>query len=352
MTNSNRPCRLNISALPRFCQENHFRSTRFSCFYGFIQDHQRLQAGGVHVIQAFVSHDISEEIQIQGRTARQGKSGTYSLILAESEIVKLGLDAARVQNMQPEECYRHLEIARKKAQSERSKKMDEVLAKANELDDQSHAYFDALTDGECKSARERLHSLYKQLGMGSARLSGQYHVVCCYDESGSMRRSWADLQQAHQTCMGTLQQMTEVKVSIVQFSSKARIVLAFADAQQAAQTNLPFGKGPDTLFKPPLQQASQLLQIGLQEHSGLTPVLLFMSDGVNRDGSCFQTIKSMEKRIPGLVLHAVIFRRPDSPALREMVEAATDGHFHVSVDGVSLKSTFSSIASSLEYTGQ
>ena len=303
------------------------------------------------MIQAFVSDDISEEIQIQGRTARQGKSGTYSLILAESEIVKLGLDASRVQNMQPEECYRHLDIARKKVQSERSKKMDEVLAKANELDDQSHAYFDALTDGKCKSARERLHSLYKQLGSG--RLRGQYHVVCCYDESGSMAgRPWADLQQAHQTCMRTLQQMTGVKVSIVQFGLDARTVLKFADAQQAAQTNLPFGNGPDTLFKPPLQQALQLLQIGLQEHSGLSPVLLFMSDGVNGDGSCFQTIKSMEEKIPGLVLHAVIFNRPDSPALRTMVEAATDGHFHVSADGISLQKTFSSIASSLEYTGQ
>ena len=305
------------------------------------------------MIQAFVSYDISEEIQIQGRTARQGKSGTYSLILAESEIVKLGLDAARVQNMQAEECYRHLEIARKKVQSERSKKMDEVLAKANELDDQSHAYFDALTDGKCKSARERLHSLYKQLGMGSARLSGQYHVVCCYDESGSMNgKPWADLRQAHQTCMGKLQQMTGVKVSMVQFGKYAHTVLQFADAQQAAQTNLSFGQQGDTKFKPPLQQAFQLLQIGLQEHSNLTPVLLFMSDGVNGDGSCFETIRSMEQEIPGLVLHAVIFNRPDSPALREMVEAATDGHFHVSADGVSLKNTFSSIASSLEYTGQ
>ena len=304
------------------------------------------------MIQAFVSDDISEEIQIQGRTARQGKSGTYSLILAESEIVKLGLDAARVQNMQAEECYRHLDIARKKMQSERGKKMDEVLQKANELDDQSHAYFNALTDGKCKSAKERLHSLYKQLGMGSARLSGQYHVVCCYDESGSMRgRPWADLQQAHQTCMGTLQQMTGVKVSIVQFDSTARIVLELVDPKVAAQTNLPF-RGGGTYFKPSLELAWELLQIGLQQHSGVTPVLLFMSDGENVDGSCFETIRSMEKQIPGLVLHAVIFKRPDSPALREMVEAATDGHFHVSVDGVSLKNTFSSIASSLEYTGQ
>eukprot|EP00536_Pseudo-nitzschia_multiseries_P011907 jgi/Psemu1/207274/e_gw1.432.56.1 len=35
--------------------------------------------GGVHVIQAFLSSDMSEEIQIQGRTARQGKKGSFML---------------------------------------------------------------------------------------------------------------------------------------------------------------------------------------------------------------------------------------------------------------------------------
>ena len=128
-------------------------------------------------------------------------------------------------------------------------------------------------------------------------------------------------------------------------------VLKLADAKVAAQTDLEFQSG-GTCFKPPLGLALQLFRSGLQQHSGLTPVLLFMSDGGNDDGSCFETIRSMEEEIPGLVLHAVIFNQSDSPRLREMVEAATDGHFHVSADGVSLKNTFSSIASSLEYTGQ
>jgi len=43
-------------------------------------DHVEKQ-GGVHVIQTFLSEDISEEVQIKGRTARQGKRGSYILIL-------------------------------------------------------------------------------------------------------------------------------------------------------------------------------------------------------------------------------------------------------------------------------
>jgi hypothetical protein len=48
------------------------RGTDFKCF-----DSKMLDAGGVHVIQAFFSIEISEEIQIKGRTARQGAEGSY-----------------------------------------------------------------------------------------------------------------------------------------------------------------------------------------------------------------------------------------------------------------------------------
>jgi preprotein translocase subunit SecA len=34
-------------------------------------------AGGVHIIQTFVSGDESESIQIEGRTARQGEKGSF-----------------------------------------------------------------------------------------------------------------------------------------------------------------------------------------------------------------------------------------------------------------------------------
>jgi len=37
--------------------------------------------GGLHVIQTFLSIDASEEVQIQGRTARQGEKGSYKLII-------------------------------------------------------------------------------------------------------------------------------------------------------------------------------------------------------------------------------------------------------------------------------
>jgi glycosyltransferase involved in cell wall biosynthesis len=43
-----------------------------------------VRSGGVHVIQTFVSEDISEEVQIKGRTARQDNKGSFGMVLLEA----------------------------------------------------------------------------------------------------------------------------------------------------------------------------------------------------------------------------------------------------------------------------
>ena len=52
------------------------RGTDFKC-----HDKTLIDAGGVHVIQAFFSDDKSEEIQVKGRCARQGADGSYSMVI-------------------------------------------------------------------------------------------------------------------------------------------------------------------------------------------------------------------------------------------------------------------------------
>ena len=44
--------------------------------------------GGIHVIQTFLSEALSEEVQIKGRTARQGEDGSYSMILSIKDLEK------------------------------------------------------------------------------------------------------------------------------------------------------------------------------------------------------------------------------------------------------------------------
>jgi len=59
------------------------RGTDFMCY-----DDELNMAGGIHVIQTFVSEDKTEEIQIKGRTARQGDKGSFSMVLCETELMK------------------------------------------------------------------------------------------------------------------------------------------------------------------------------------------------------------------------------------------------------------------------
>jgi len=66
-----------------------------------VNDQDVSTSGGLHVIQTFVSDELSEEVQIKGRTARQGDYGSYSMILLESSLEKFLVfqeDLAAVKN--------------------------------------------------------------------------------------------------------------------------------------------------------------------------------------------------------------------------------------------------------------
>ena len=67
------------------------RGTDFHC-----KDQKVLDNGGVHVLQLFWSIDSAERIQIQGRTARQGQPGSYSLLLCSTHLQKLGFEPGEI----------------------------------------------------------------------------------------------------------------------------------------------------------------------------------------------------------------------------------------------------------------
>jgi preprotein translocase subunit SecA len=52
------------------------------------RDTQLNDRGGTHIVQTFLSEMLSEEIQIQGRTARQGQEGSYSLVLLKEDALE------------------------------------------------------------------------------------------------------------------------------------------------------------------------------------------------------------------------------------------------------------------------
>lgn len=58
------------------------------------EDKSITAAGGVHIIQTFVSEDISEEIQIKGRTARQGNPGSFSFVIEKEPLEQFNIDVS------------------------------------------------------------------------------------------------------------------------------------------------------------------------------------------------------------------------------------------------------------------
>ena len=57
------------------------RGTDFIC-----RNQQLLANGGLHILQAFFSEELSEEYQIMGRGARQGDKGSYSMVLLDKDL--------------------------------------------------------------------------------------------------------------------------------------------------------------------------------------------------------------------------------------------------------------------------
>ncbi|CAL6101132.1 Conserved_hypothetical protein [Hexamita inflata] len=111
------------------------KGTDFICY-----DKQIDNNGGIHVIQTFVSDELSGERQIQGRTARQGNKGSYSLILLDSElmielnryinnessIVVIFYDPKRQKYFDGKYPERVRNIQQIKLDHEKSKKQDQV----------------------------------------------------------------------------------------------------------------------------------------------------------------------------------------------------------------------------------
>ena len=106
-----------ISLMPRCFG----RGTDFKC-----RDDSVIKAGGVHVIQTFLSLDQSEEVQIKGRCARQGDDGSYSMVLLKSD-----LEAFLIKKIPENDQYAYLNKMRNKQIKEivdnLAKKMDNVV---------------------------------------------------------------------------------------------------------------------------------------------------------------------------------------------------------------------------------
>jgi preprotein translocase subunit SecA len=114
-------------------------------------------SGGVHVIQTFVSDDVSEELQIRGRTARQGNSGSYSLAITYDEANKYGLTKSICDELtRTNAVYFALNNAR--ASLSNMKEMGKKVESLEKTHRNGMQYLNSLAKGDWATAIELLKS--------------------------------------------------------------------------------------------------------------------------------------------------------------------------------------------------
>ena len=104
------------------------RGTDFICY-----DDRVNKNGGVHVLQTYLSEDISEEIQAKGRTARQGEQGSYKILLNQDDLKqKFSIAPATIAEYKQEEYYDFLHAERNRCFDEKYTDIDKKVKSAKE----------------------------------------------------------------------------------------------------------------------------------------------------------------------------------------------------------------------------
>ena len=130
------------------------RGTDFICY-----DQRLIDAGGVHVLQTFLSEQVSEEIQIKGRTARQGNQGSYSMILCEDELSRFGFTTEDLEAMQKSSgMYEKLDKKRREYFSKQYNKQIEKAESIAEHHKKSEAFVKDLLAGRRGAVADFLES--------------------------------------------------------------------------------------------------------------------------------------------------------------------------------------------------
>ncbi|ETO33241.1 hypothetical protein RFI_03866 [Reticulomyxa filosa] len=154
------------------------RGTDFICCDEIVSSN-----GGPHVIQAFLSEELSEEVQIKGRTARQGGSGSYSLVLCDKSLEKFLITRDDIQRArEARDFYSMLDKKRNeffKTQYTENKKYVEYATKQHKL---SAKLIASVKRKEVNTVKKMLYEQNK----GAEERKSSYTVVLM-DATGSMQ---------------------------------------------------------------------------------------------------------------------------------------------------------------------
>ncbi|CAF1222140.1 unnamed protein product, partial [Didymodactylos carnosus] len=153
------------------------RGTDFVC-----NDQTCGEKGGVHVIQTFLSEELSEETQIMGRTARQGKQGSYSIVILDKDLEKFLISEADVKRMNESGIkYETLNQKRNDFFKEQYVNSSKYVEGAKKEHNEGQKFVESLNQSKIQDIKAFLGERNRGAGGNS-----QSRTICLMDATGSM----------------------------------------------------------------------------------------------------------------------------------------------------------------------
>ena len=263
------------------------RGTDFS-----VKDKNVISNNGVLVIQTFFSDSFSEEVQIKGRTARQGYSGQFMIILLKSDILTLfGFDHENPPDFKSaSELYEQLCEWRIEKTTNDLDSLTSQISAAHKLHNISQNLKTTLRSGSSKAWKD-FNSINNSF-FTSRATTKPFNIIMALDESYSMKDDWAVLinavQEFIQSRIGKCNQMGISCNDVI-------TIMCYDDEYRTAveKTELTNPKLPDlingikmekggTEFGPIIAAAN--VEFSQSDLNSFIPVFVFMTDGHSKSG--------------------------------------------------------------------
>merc|ERR1711871_706170 len=306
------------------------RGTDFFCHDGALDN-----LGGVHVLQAFFSLSLSEEIQIKGRTGRQGSRGSYSMVLLAKDVQSavdsnenlgrkedtleyFGLDYEQDLKDRASTWYDILNAARvtkRQEEDDLSRSLKEKSAQRYLL---TQEYMKALHDRDIQKAIDCFRKMYNAI-KGDPVTMKPIHVVLALDQSGSMEGDkFQELKNAYR---GLVEQQKvdgdNGVVSVIMFDNTVDVLATRVNWDDAPNT-LSLRKG-GTKFAPVLNKMKELID----QSDQYSPVIVMLTDGDCGDIDAAKVVmKDIDDQFNdcGLQTHFVVFGvHEEHPAYQKLM---------------------------------
>lgn len=183
-----RKSHINAAAIPgrvTLAVRSFGRGQDFKCFSNDLNIN-----GGMHVISTVFPEDESEEVQIKGRTARQGGNGSYSMVLSDKDVENTYQIASNVINSNPDgkSAYTLMSEARVVACTVKfNQQLEKIETVLKPEDKAAEAFLQELgkASGQGDEAR-MVKFLAEQNKAPVTKDSKKTRTVICIDGTGSM----------------------------------------------------------------------------------------------------------------------------------------------------------------------